>query len=591
MRRPKEEAREKYPVHPVMLDAALQAMMAMVKGTEDPRAMWVPVEMEKLQLWAGGGEPEWVHVQGPEPGAESLEAEARLADAQGRVVAKMQGVRMRRTQAQEVRKEKRAQRQPVLYQLAWKPGAEAARARQRPGRWVVVAEAGQEQARRLAERMGSQEVVTPEGLEKSVGSFGPEAWVVWMWEAAGGQEVGEEAIGKAKAALEGLKKLLRYPGTRLWWVTQGAVEVLPKEPVDPRTATLWGLGRSLRKEHPELGCTLVDVEAGEQGLRGLEKELNGEPDEPEVAWRGGRRYRARLVRGEPESRREGRAQSLPAMRGPVLISGGLGALGLQVARWLAMRGVGPLLLMGRRGLETPGAAKEVAKLQEQGAQVQVMAVDVQEADGVKEELKRMGMQTLRGVVHAAGVLDDGLLEGQSGPRMDQVMGPKVRGAWNLHRQTQGMELDFFVMFGSVAGLLGAEGQGSYAGANTFLDALAAHRRSQGLPGQSLAWGPWAKQWRRLVLGRRLWRFRQPVYHPHRLYGAATGLLRHHVEQHGYQSQPDCQQRRVRRSAPAHRTGSGTHPHRVPRHTGIEQRPRRLRTDGRLPDAGHPRCQR
>jgi tetratricopeptide (TPR) repeat protein len=165
-----------------------------------------------------------------------------------------------------------------------------------------------------------------------------------------------------------------------------------------------------------------------------------------------------------------------------------------------MRGVGPLLLMGRRGLETPGAAKEVAKLQEQGAQVQVMAVDVQEADGVKEELKRMGMQTLRGVVHAAGVLDDGLLEGQSGPRMDQVMGPKVRGAWNLHRQTQGMELDFFVMFGSVAGLLGAEGQGSYAGANTFLDALAAHRRSQGLPGQSLAWGPWAKQGMAAELG-------------------------------------------------------------------------------------------
>jgi NADPH:quinone reductase-like Zn-dependent oxidoreductase/NADP-dependent 3-hydroxy acid dehydrogenase YdfG len=178
--------------------------------------------------------------------------------------------------------------------------------------------------------------------------------------------------------------------------------------------------------------------------------------------------------------------------GTVLVTGGLGALGLRVADWLATRGVKHLVLTGRRGVETPGAADAVAALESRGARVTVAAVDVSDRASLGDTLAAIPPELpLRGVVHAAGVLDDGVLVEQTGERFAHVMSPKVTGAWNLHELTREAELDFFVLFSSVAATFGSAGQGPYAAGNAFLDALAAHRRSEGLPAQSLAWGPWA----------------------------------------------------------------------------------------------------
>ena len=176
-----------------------------------------------------------------------------------------------------------------------------------------------------------------------------------------------------------------------------------------------------------------------------------------------------------------------------MITGGLGALGLHVARWLAQQGARHLLLTGRRGLDTPGAREAVAELQALGARVTVAAVDVTDRAALKTLLEAVPQDVpLRGVVHAAGVLDDGVLAEQTTERFAKVLLPKVAGAWNLHELVAGYDLEFFVLFSSIAGLLGAAGQGNYAAANAFLDALAAHRRASHLPGQSLAWGPWAE---------------------------------------------------------------------------------------------------
>jgi epothilone polyketide synthase D len=177
--------------------------------------------------------------------------------------------------------------------------------------------------------------------------------------------------------------------------------------------------------------------------------------------------------------------------GTVLITGGLGALGLHVARWLARRGIKHLVLTGRRGRQRPGAAEAVAELEALGTRVTVAAADVSDGDAVRSLLEAIPSELpLRGVVHAAGVLDDGVLSEQSAERFARVLAAKVDGGCHLDRLTREADLDFFVLFSSASGVLGSAGQGGYAAANACLDALAARRRAAGLPGQSLAWGLW-----------------------------------------------------------------------------------------------------
>jgi acyl transferase domain-containing protein/surfactin synthase thioesterase subunit/acyl carrier protein len=198
-----------------------------------------------------------------------------------------------------------------------------------------------------------------------------------------------------------------------------------------------------------------------------------------------------------QARHVGKVVLLPPTALPaqcsVLITGGLGALGLQVARHFAERGVEHLLLTGRRGLDTPGAIQAVAQLQALGTRVTVAALDVTDRDALARALANVPTEyPLRGIIHAAGLVDDGLLLEQTAARFAGVMAPKVAGACNLHELTQHTPLDFFVLFSSVAGSLGSAAQGSYAAANAFLDGLASHRRALGLPATSLAWGPWAE---------------------------------------------------------------------------------------------------
>ncbi len=174
-----------------------------------------------------------------------------------------------------------------------------------------------------------------------------------------------------------------------------------------------------------------------------------------------------------------------------LITGGLGALGLKVAHWMVEQGVRHLILAGRRG--ATDAAKSVDSLLAAGAQVFVAQVDVSKQEDVARLLETVqaSMPPLRGIVHAAGVLDDGVLLQQNWERFSRVMAPKVQGAWNLHTLTQNLPLDFFVCFSSAAALLGSPGQGNYAAANAFMDALAHHRQALGKPSLSINWGPWA----------------------------------------------------------------------------------------------------
>jgi acyl transferase domain-containing protein/acyl carrier protein len=278
------------------------------------------------------------------------------------------------------------------------------------------------------------------------------------------------------------------PITRIWLITRGAVPV-GSSWSGVAQAPLWGLGRVIALEHPELWGGLIDLEGnGEDELGMLLAEIQDSVEEDHIALRGESRYVARLVRSQ-----------LPISEGislrsesTYLITGGLGGLGLKVAQWMVHSGVKYLVLLGRS--EPSAQAQEaIAQMQLKGAKVLILQGDVsstEEMTIILEQVKAL-FPILRGVIHAAGVLNDGILQQQTWKRFREVMAPKVQGAWNLHILTRHLPLDFFVCFSSSAALLGSPGQGNYAAANAFMDALAHYRSQLGLPGLSINWGPWA----------------------------------------------------------------------------------------------------
>lgn len=290
-----------------------------------------------------------------------------------------------------------------------------------------------------------------------------------------------------------LRTQARPPG--IWLVTQGAQAVQPAEAVPGVSQSpLWGMGKVIALEHPELQCVCLDLDGHADSAAQaavLCAELMARVPfaayEDQVACRNGLRYAARLVR------HQGQAAGPVVIRDDAtyLITGGLGGLGLRVARWLAEQGARYLLLLGRRQ-PTPEARRTLDDLSARGTQVKVVQADVTDRTQVSGALAKIDpAHPLCGIIHAAGVLDDGALVQQTWERFAKVLAPKIEGAWNLHRLTQGMTLDLFVMFSSVAALLGNRGQANHAAANTFLDALAYYRRAQHLPALSINWGQWA----------------------------------------------------------------------------------------------------
>ncbi len=288
-------------------------------------------------------------------------------------------------------------------------------------------------------------------------------------------------------------------------------------------APAWGLVRSAQSENPGR-FVLVDIDGERASWEMLPAALAGE--EPQLAIRDGAVSAARLTRVQPSvsAPTDGAARlaqprpvtpaaegvaalgtvdehgtpSLPPREtfdehGTVLITGGTGELGGLLARHLVERhGVRHLLLASRRGPRAPNASTLAAELAELGASVRIEACDVAERAQVQRLLGQVDAEhPLRGVVHAAGALDDGVIESLSPTHLDRVLAPKLDAAWHLHELTAQLDLRAFVLFSSAAGVFGNPGQGNYAAANVFLDALAAHRRGRGLSGLSIAWGRWA----------------------------------------------------------------------------------------------------
>ncbi|MCR9142860.1 MAG: type I polyketide synthase [bacterium] len=283
-----------------------------------------------------------------------------------------------------------------------------------------------------------------------------------------------------------------FPSLRL--VTRGAQAANESEgsQLSAVAASIWGMGRVIALENPDVwrGCIDLDPVAFEAESEVLGKELLADGAEDHVLLRKSNRYIADLAPHSAKTPEEPVAFKADAS---YLITGGLGGLGLELAEYMAQNGAGHLGLIGRRA-PSEEVLKRLAEIEKStGAKLVPMQGDISLAADVERIFKEADakLPAVKGLVHSAGVLEDGILTQQTWERYAKVLAPKVEGSWNLHQATRQRELDFFVMFSSVSALTGSPGQSNYAAANAFMDGLAVYRRANGLPAVSIAWGPWA----------------------------------------------------------------------------------------------------
>ncbi|WP_207930655.1 type I polyketide synthase, partial [Streptomyces hainanensis] len=473
------EQATQFGIHPALLDATLHAI-GLGDFFDTPGQVRLPFAWNGLSLTATGATHARVRLAAAGPDA----VEILVADGSGRSVAEAESLVMRPIALDRLERTRSGDRNSLL-ELNWVelPAVTAPAT----GRWSVVG----------PDSLGLQEGLAQAGLQVSDSADDgtvPDVLVLPCVSSPGTTPDAEDVRAAVSRTLSSVQQWLsdeRFATTRMVVVTRGAVAAGPDETVSDLTqAGVWGLLRSAQSEHPDR-FTLVDLDADESSVKVLPAVLAA--NEPQLVIRGETMRAPRLAYRDADSAARSTPRAL-ATDGTVLITGGTGTLGGLVARHLvAEHGVRHLLLTSRRGPDAPGADALAAELTELGAQVTITACDTADRSAVTKLLATIPAEhPLTGVIHAAGVLADGVLDSLSTEQVETVLRPKVDAALHLHELTQNHDLAAFVLFSSAAGVLGAPGQANYAAANAFLDALAARRRAHGLAATSIAWGLWAE---------------------------------------------------------------------------------------------------
>ena len=512
-----------YTFHPVLMDLCLQVIATGIPQDDD--SVYMPVGLEEVRCLDTMQPVMWAHAQVSRQEDGGLRGSVALYREDGRLAAIVQGCRVTAIDAAA-----EGQNRPQeLYGVQWDERpltGEVSPAE--PGAWILCGpDASLEKAlvQRL-ERQGNTVRVLDDaqaggadgrgqlaGLMKETGQM--LRGVVHLSGTGAGRDSLDGLREQTASALHIMQAMADASAhvpvgqrPRLWLVTRGCLTVDDGAVSRPGGRALWGLGRVFgHAEQASLWGGMIDLEEGasaEEDAEHILAECMGGDDHDEIAWRQGVRYAARLARLE-RSLDSGTAPVISA-RGVYVVTGGLGGLGLETARWLISRGARNLLLLGRSGLpprqnwqdQTMPAQQRhrvdaVRALEGMGAHVEVAAVDVGDLDALKACLHRYRQQTqlpVRGVVHSAGTTENHLLDAIDDEQFFSIFSPKVLGAWNLHTALMDDPLDFFIAYSSATVQVASSGQGNYAAANACLDALMAWRQSQGLPGLAIGWGPW-----------------------------------------------------------------------------------------------------
>lgn len=521
----------RYRIHPALLDACFQSLLGFL--LDDPQAgTFVPAAIEHITWVKALEQTTWVRAtMRPVEDQSSRIFDIVCTDEAGNIAAEFQGLRVQFVAAK--RKTSPSTLDDCLFTTGWQnkdiTTTEPARSSNQ-GRWLLLVDScnrfGSEIANRLRAhgdecsevfagksytRVNDQRfVIDPlcadhytQLLQDTSDNKGTLRGVLHCWSididdddsrstsvvVDDTRRIGMSALYLAQALLR--QSLRNSP--RLIFVTRGAQDVPEQRRiVCPLPSLLWGFGRTLALEHPNLDCLRLDLDPAEQtpDVDAIVKELLVHDVEDQVALRHGHRFVPRIVRAPFL----GQAMNSQAIRpdATYLLTGGLGGLGLSVAQWLVSRGARHIALLGRSNA-SESARAAISNLEAKGASVRIFQADVADASRIEMIFTeiRQQMPPIRGVIHAAGVIQDRTILELTVDTFDAVVAPKVYGAWNLHQLSRPDQLDFFILYSSAASLLGSPGQAHYSAANASMDALAHMRIAMGLPALSIHWGPFS----------------------------------------------------------------------------------------------------
>ncbi|MEP1207778.1 MAG: SDR family NAD(P)-dependent oxidoreductase [Rhizobiaceae bacterium] len=556
------------PMHPAILDACLHLFPAATgdygdfsEVPADLDTTYLPITVERFAIHKQVPESLWSHCQLRKDelssdGRHTVDIEIYAED--GSPVASMTGLTIKILTREEFMPAGQAQVKDWLYGVDWRALPDPTEQSDKPAsRWLIIAEAESDVAS-LAGAMDAAgndwQLITPNDLlrtavnsefssmlEQSISgivlaaSLSSPPLALQSADDLTGQTKNQFDLSQAALKLATQIGEISDVQPKIWYLTRGA-----QAPLDDHLggeaaqSIVWGHGRAIAQEHPNLWGGLIDLDGHESGEAVL-RELHATDGEDQIALRDGKRFAPRLVRRTFD---DYAAPIDPPIRpdASYLITGGLGALGLKVAQWLAVeQGARNLWLVSRR---QPSQEQQaiISELEALGANIQVASADITDQHQVQNLIDTIGAQSpaLDGIFHCAGLLDDGIMMEMDWQRYHKVTGAKIEGSWALHLAVEDLPLGHFVLFSSILSVIGSMGQLNYVSGNSFEDGLVSYRRRMGLAATAMNWGPWENAGLAVESGERgeaIWRARGTKFIPADIGLQAMNVTLSHQQEH------------------------------------------------------------